>query len=403
MQQAKRESGRTRVTLVLSLAVLAVVLFGERLGPSLDPRRLPRSGRVFSANGRFEMRSELSYRTYRTEGTKGDEGRRYSIWRHTVFDASTGEEVWQHREHNDGWYDFDIATRLAYEAAFVSDDGQLSITISPRVGPRRRSRAVRIYRRDEVVSIPFATICQFPRRLYPGESRECPFGHGLRIGNAVKWWSNATYDGQVLTIETTGISSCRIDVPALVERVSQGETVEEALAQVAQRSLNIATLVRWLVYAVIVVPAAVVVLRSAARIPGWLLARHRRSRASEDRCPDCGYPVYGLAEPRCPECGKTIDADWLVAAEPPRPMTRQLRWSFVVALACALAVHVGVHELRELLYKYVPTIGGVGLIHSGKSAVDAFYVPWWCTEFVLAWPPIIVGIIMYRLLRTRSG
>lgn len=400
MQSAKGESRRTRITLVLSLAALAVALFGECFGPSLDPRRLPRSGRVFSPNGRFELRSDLSYRTYRTEG---DEGRRYSIWQYQVFDVTAGEEVWQHREHQDGWYDFDIATRFAYGAAFVSDDGQFLITISPRIGPRLPSRAVRVYRRDEVLSIPFATICQFPRRLYPGESRPCPLGHGLRIWDGAKWWSDATYDGQVLSIKTTGISSCQIDVPALVKRVSQGETVEQALAQASRRSLNIATLIRWLVYAVIVVPATVVVLRSAVRIPGWLLARHRRTRASESRCPHCGYPVYGLPEPRCPECGKTFDADLLVAAEPPRPTTRQLRGAFAIALACGLAVHVGVHELRELLYKYVPTIGGVGLISSGKKAVDAFYVPWWCTEFVLAWPPIIIAIMMYRLLRTRRG
>jgi hypothetical protein len=352
------------------------------------------------------MRPSLSYRTYGTEGTKRDEGQRYSVWQYAVFDVSTGEELWHHREYQDGWFDFDIATRFAYEAAFVADDGQLLITIDPKIGPRAPWMDVRIYRPDEVVSIPFAAICRFPRRLYPGESRPWPYRHGLHVwsgAGARKWWSDATYDGRVLSINTTGTLSCRIDVPALVERLSQGETVEEALAQVAQRSLNIATLIRWLVYAVVVVPAAFVVLRSAARVPGWLLARYRRSRASGHRCPQCGYPVYGLTDPRCPECGKMFDADLLVAAEPPSATANPCFWPFVVALACGLAVHVGVHELRVLVYRYVPTIGTVGLESSGGVTVGAFYLPWWCSEFVLAWPPIIIAIITYRLLRSRRG
>lgn len=400
MQQANVESGRFGTALVLSLAALAVTLFGERWGGLTSVPHLPHYRRVRSANERFELRSRLSYQTE-------DDGWRYATWQYAVFDIIAGEEIWQHRESSEGWLNAELA--FAYRAAFLSDDAQLLITIGPRIGARgpHPRMAARIYRRDKVVVVvPFATICRYPRRLYPGEWRPWPYRHGLHVWSGAtgrKWWSDARYDGRVLSIETTGISSCDLDVPALVERVSQGENVEEALTQVAERRLNIATLVRWLVYATIIVPAAAVVFSSAVRGTRRLLVRWRRNRASEGRCPHCGYPVYGLLEPRCPECGKVFDADLLVGAEPPLPTARRIPWAFVVALACGLALHVGVHELRVLLYRYLPTIGGVILERWGGVTVDAIYFPWWCSDFVLAWPPIIIAIIMYRLLHSRRG
>lgn len=353
---------------------------------------------VRSANGRFELRPYLSYWT-------ADDGTRYMTWRYTVFDISAEEELWQHRESDDGWWDF--RSPFVYHTAFLSDDGQLLITIGPKIGLRAPvpEMAVGIYGREKRVVVPFAAICRYPRRLYPGETRPWPYRHGLHIWSgtyARKWWSDATYDGRVLSIETTGISSCDFDVAALVERVSQGENVEEALTQVAERRLNIGTLVRWFVYVTIVVPAAAVVLSSTVRSTRRLLLRYRRDRVNGDRCPHCGYPIYGLLEPRCPECGKMFDAGLLAAAKPPSATARRIPWAFVVALACGLALHVGVHELRVLLYRYAPTIGGVMLEGSGGVTVGALYLPWWCSDFVLAWPPIIFAIIMYRLLRSKK-
>ena len=389
--KAKARAGKRARTaaLAVSLFVLALVFFGDRLslGSLVGLKRVvPKYGPVRSSDGLFHL--QTSFWSITGEQWGGE-----IHWQHAVVSTETEEILWRHQ----GEADPHAFWTFAYERAFLSDDGSLIVTVDrPTWSPNEGgSFGVRVYTADETALIPFSQVCRLPRRLYPAEVRPWTYNRwfGRFSRTARKWWTDVEFDGRVLSVETTGISSCQIDVPRVMAGVSQGRTVEEILPQVTQWRLNVSTIIRWAIYASVGLPAAFVVFCSTARGARRLLLWRRNRRIQLGRCPRCGYSLHGLPEPRCPECGGAFDPVLLGSPKPEESALRPIWWAPVVAAIAGVFLQMAAREIREFVFRSVPAIAGHVVVN---GVLSASYHPWWWSDTMVALPPIIGAVCLYR-------
>lgn len=270
---------RVIVAPVLAAFVLAAVVFGGKIGPRTTSVHNHRRN-VTSPNRRWEV---VTY--------ESNDPRYPHYWGNRAVDR---QDQSRYVDYGCGmWYDM---LGICGDA-FVSDDGELLIALDPYADCANSVGAVQFHDRNGNAAIPYRnTICDYPRWLFPFEPRPAAGWFPGTTPPSHKWVSAASFDGRLLHVETTGLYSVDVDV--------------KTRAVVARR-FNYATIVRWIVYALICIAPIVILLRALMaciqRLYRWV--RLRFFSPDLNRCRGCGYLLFGLAEARCPECGTRFDAN----------------------------------------------------------------------------------------------
>jgi hypothetical protein len=201
------------------------------------------------------------------------------------------------------------------EDAFLSDDGQVLIIIESRfVKSPSLAPGIRFHHPSGLMTTVFwPEVCFLPRRTYPFETRGFTSTHN--------WLKQAEYDGTYLTLSTTGLFSCRIDVSKsgllqirnrnrdkLTSKGRLGRLLwsiryRGMSAAVVERWVNYDTVARWLILALLLAFPFLVLGRLSFLGIRWVQAWRGHRALAHGKCQRCGYSLHGLPEPRCPECG----------------------------------------------------------------------------------------------------
>ena len=236
-------------------ALLGLALFGRFLGPTTTTVEQP--PQVRSPSGRYELILEPDPQ---------------AGWWLTVHDHLTGQsETWIN------WPETVPGATIA--RGWLADDGRSMVLMSAFTPSAYPPGGIGFYTRHGLHwTILYIELCD-GRWLFPLEA-----SGGLSRRARVQI-ADANMDGTLLHVRTTGLCDYAIDVTT---------------RRIVERTINWRTVLRWVLYAALIVPAPIHMANLArCRISTWR-ARHRR-RAG--RCWKCCYDLTGNVSGRCPECG----------------------------------------------------------------------------------------------------